>query len=89
MDHHLSRRQAREVRTDNVNRRGDRVLIIGTDHPHCGETGTLDRGDEVQPRDGGPPMARVDLDPGAGTPHCYAAAAELMPTASSYSGGEL
>lgn len=83
----LSRRERHQVRTEKVNRRGARVLIFGSDHPHCGETGTVDRNDEVRPRDGGAPMVRVDLDPGAGAPHCYAEASDLMPVSSSYARG--
>lgn len=84
----LSRREAREVRTAKVNRRGARVLIFDRAHPHCGETGYVVPDDVIQPGDGGPPMVRVDLDHGASAPHCHAEAAYLMPVPHSYSGGD-
>jgi hypothetical protein len=59
-----------------------RVLIVG-DHPHRGEVGTLS-GEVLQPPDGGPEMARVDLDGGFATDACYAEAKNLQPVASDY-----
>jgi hypothetical protein len=60
-----------------------RVLIVG-DHPHHGATGTL-TGEVVRPADGGPELARVDLDtPDLGASACCAEAADLMPATLSY-----
>jgi hypothetical protein len=60
-----------------------RVLIVGG-HPHRGKTGTL-TGELLKPKDGGPEMARVELDEEvAGVDACYAEAKDLQPVASDY-----
>ncbi len=90
MPHRLSRREARQVRTAKVNRsrpRGQRVLVFDRVHPHCGATGFTVPDDLVEPDDGGRPMVRIDLDPGAAADHCYAEGRQLMPCTYSYSGG--
>lgn len=85
----LSRRERHQVRTAKVNGSdtpGRRVLIFDHAHPHCGATGYTVPDDVIRPRDGGPPMVRVNLDPGAGTTHCYVESAQLMPCTHSYRG---
>lgn len=64
---------------------GPRVLIFGKDHPHKGATGFLTE-EVVQPQDGGPQMARVDLEETtpSGVTSCYAEGADLMPVTFSY-----